>query len=151
MVPKPFQDWRTNIIAGDANKADNLEQDCELNSTAKMWLLNAYMLKREVGAARMQLVAMTSINSKIGGGGGGTKYSEIEPAEPIKGPRHNIDLGELLDAVKKLMALKGAIDTGKTLLGGIDGVRQTQAEYQQMVRSEEHTSELQSLMRISYA
>src|SRR3546814_4963156 len=96
-------------------------------------------------------------------------------------------LGELLDAVKKLMALKGAIDTGKTLLGGIDGVRQTQAEYQQMVqaknraqaavqnlaksdgskkrvsaasllaradsimRSEEHTSELQSLMRISYA
>src|SRR3546814_1545689 len=117
----------------------------------------------------MQLVAMTSINSKIGGGGGGTKYSEIEPAEPIKDPRHNIDLCELLDAVKKLMALKGAIDTGKTLLGGIDGVRQTQAEYQQMVqaknraqaavqnlansdgRSEEHTSELQSLMRISYA
>src|SRR3546814_10553721 len=81
------------------------------------------------------LVAMTSIKSKIGGGGGGTKYSEIEPAEPIKGPRHNIDLGELLDAVKKLMALKGAIDTGKTLLGGIDGVRQTQAEYQQMVQA----------------
>src|SRR3546814_3722537 len=44
-------------------------------------------------------------------------------------------LGELLDAVKKLMALKGAIDTGKTLLGGIDGVRQTQAEYQQMVQA----------------
>src|SRR3546814_1367655 len=97
MGPKPFQDWRTNIISGDANKADNLEQDWELNSTAKMLLLNAYMLKREVGAARLQLVAMTSINSKIGGGGGGTKYSEIEP------------------------------------------------------RSEEHTSELQSLMRISYA
>src|SRR3546814_9655349 len=97
MGPKPFQDWRTNIISGDANKADNLEQDWELNSTAKMLLLNAYMLKREVGAARMQLVAMTSINSKIGGGGGGTKYSEIEPAEPIKGPRHNIDLGELLE------------------------------------------------------
>src|SRR3546814_3558014 len=93
------------------------------------------MLKREVGAARMQLVAMTSINSKIGGGGGGTKYSEIEPAEPIKGPGHNIDLGELLDAVKKLMELKGPIDTGKTLLGGIDGVRQTQAEYQQMVQA----------------
>src|SRR3546814_16198030 len=83
----------------------------------------------------MQLVAKTSINSKIGGGGGGTKDSEIEPAEPIKGPRHNIDLGELLDAVRKLMALKGAIDTGKTLLGGIDGVRQTQAEYQQMVQA----------------
>src|SRR3546814_2300539 len=33
------------------------------------------------------------------------------------------------------MALKGAIDTGKTLLGGIDGVRQTQAEYQQMVQA----------------
>src|SRR3546814_6497913 len=97
-----------------------------------MLLLNAYMLKREVGAARMQLVAMTSINSKIGGGGGGTKYSEIEPAEPIKGPRHNIELGELLDAVKKLMALQGAIDQGKT-------------------RSEEHKSELQSLMSISYA
>src|SRR3546814_14843244 len=36
MGPKPFQDWRTNIISGDANKADSLEQDWELNSTAKM-------------------------------------------------------------------------------------------------------------------
>jgi hypothetical protein len=135
MGPKPFQDWRTNIVSGGANKADNLEQDWELNSSAKMLLLNAYMLKREVGAARMQLLAMSSINSKIGGGGGDTKYSEAAPAEPITGPRHNIDLGELLDAVKKLMALKGAIDTGKTLLGGIDGVRQTQAEYQQMVQA----------------
>src|SRR3546814_9517443 len=98
-----------------------------------MLLLNAYMLKREVGAARMQLVAMTSINSKIGGGGGGTKYSEIEPAEPIKGPRHNIDLGDLLYAVKKLMALKGAIYTGKTLLGCIDGVRPPPSASHQLV------------------
>src|SRR3546814_2041109 len=87
-----ISDWSSYEFSSDL--------DWELNSTAKMLLLNAYMLKREVGAARMQLVAMTSINSKIGGGGGGTKYSEIEPAEPIKGPRHNIDLGELLDAVK---------------------------------------------------
>src|SRR3546814_11192742 len=106
-----------------------------------MLLLNAYMLKREVGAARMQLVAMTSINSKIGGGGGGTKYSEIEPAEPIKGPRHNIDLGELIDAVKKLMALKGEIDTGKPRHGGIDGVGQTQAEYQTKVKDGKRTGE----------
>src|SRR3546814_5717669 len=100
-----------------------------------MLLLNAYILKREVGAARMQLVAMPSINSKIGGGGGGTKCSEIEPAEPIKGPRHTIHLGELLDAVQKLLALKGALDPGKTLLGGIDGERQIPAEYQTMVQA----------------
>lgn len=138
MGPKPFQDWRTNIISGGAKNSDNLEQDWELNSSAKMLLLNAYMLKREVNTARMQLLAMTSINSKLGSGGA-VKYSEVKPAEPISGPRHNIDLGELLDAVTKLIALKGAIDTGKTLILGIDGVKQTQAEYQQMVQAKNQT------------
>src|SRR3546814_5691857 len=53
MGPKPFQDWRTNIISGDANKADNLEQDWELSSTAKMLLLNAYILKRDRKSTRL--------------------------------------------------------------------------------------------------
>lgn len=131
----PFQGWRQNIIAGDANKAENLEQDFEMNGAAKLLLLNAYMLKREADAARLQLLAMTSINSKIGNGGGQVRYSEAEPAAAKEAPRHNIDLGELMNEVSKLLALKHAVETAKTLVLGIDGTRQTQAEYKAMVNA----------------
>src|SRR3546814_21021967 len=52
MGPKPFQDWRTNIISADANKANNLKQDWELTSTAKMLLPNTLLLQQEVRPSR---------------------------------------------------------------------------------------------------
>src|SRR3546814_3254034 len=42
MGPKPFLDWRTTIISGDAKKEVNLEQDWELYSTSTMLVHNAY-------------------------------------------------------------------------------------------------------------
>lgn len=131
----PFKDWRQNILTGGAGKAESLEQDWEVNAAAKMLLLNAYMLKREAMTARLQLVSMTSINSKIGAGSGKVTYSDAAPPAPLPTSKHNVNLGELIKEVAKLYALKSAVDTAKTLILGINGTRETQAEYQEMVRA----------------
>src|SRR3546814_8197252 len=61
----------------------------------------------------------------------------------------NFALNALMDPEVDFVTLLGTAGTGKTLLALAAGLAQTMD--QQRYRSEEHTSELQSLMRISYA
>src|SRR3546814_5110336 len=60
----------------------------------------------------------------------------------IVGPRHEVD-----DARHRV----GAIDRGGAVLEHIGTCERDDRDHVEVGRSEEHTSELQSLMRISYA
>src|SRR3546814_10449138 len=57
--------------------------------------------------------------------------------------------GAVLEEVGVLDAVQDGVQPRQRVL--LDAVHRLQAELQQAARSEEHTSELQSLMRISYA
>src|SRR3546814_5594990 len=64
-----------------------------------------------------------------------------------------------LDAIDRLLhhrieilhAEAGAVEADLAQLGDVGRVGEARVEFDRQVRSEEHTSELQSLMRISYA
>src|SRR3546814_8855308 len=72
-----------------------------------------------------------------------------DPAYLYMSPRHQEALGHLLYGTGQyggFVQLTGEVGTGKTTI-----VRTLLEQKLDKVRSEEHTSELQSLMRISYA
>jgi hypothetical protein len=137
-----FTQWSQRYLGtGIGGKGSaTVEEDWELHNASRILFINALLLKREVDAGRLQLRAMTSIDVGNREAGARIRRSEAAPAAPsVQLPRHNIDLGQLMNTVGQLLALKNAADTVGGLINGIRGARDTQAEYQQMAAAKAST------------
>src|SRR3546814_8700727 len=75
-----------------------------------------------------------------------TTDSDIESSQDGEAIRVSKDYNELLPSLHLKWDLTGADRIGLSLAGSIK-----RANFNELIRSEENTSELQSLMRISYA
>ncbi len=124
-------DRLTRLMQGVGTNSADVRTAWSINQGAKRLVFDAMMANREVQAARMQLSAVIALPASIHGGAKGPRR-EAPPTEPVVAPAYAEDLGSLANAAAKLAALLNAKNIVTGFTAGIEGARQTQAEYGQM-------------------
>lgn len=105
-----------------------------VNQAARRLMFDAFLALREVQASRLQLHAIRAAIPKAGYRGN-VQVSDAPPAQPATAPSYGVDLANLANASNKLAALLSARQVTSSFTDGINGARETQAEYQQMVNA----------------
>lgn len=104
-----------------------------INQSARRLMFEALLALREVQAARLQLASLQTVPTQSKGES--IQRSEAPPAVSVQSPGYAEAIGNLANATNKLASLKNAQQLIRSFLDGIEGVKQTQAEYAEMKRA----------------